>query len=476
MSAIAIAGLVLVLPRVAPAGSRPASGAKSDDTRVVLAWNGAALEAIRQARPGPPIAARQLAIVHTCIYDAWAAYDATAVGTELGGALRRPSNEHTRARKQEAVSFAAHRALADLFPAQLAIFDDLLSSLGWDPSNTSADVTTPAGVGNVACAAVLQSRHGDGSNQLGDLNGGAPYSDYTGYVPVNTVDVVVDPNHWQPQRFSNGLTPGYIAPHWGLVRPFALSSGDALRPRPPALYPDEAYTTQAEELVTISARLTDRQKAIAEDWADGPSTVLPPGHWNLFAQMVARRDRQSLDEDVKLFFLVANAVFDAGIASWDCKRVYDYVRPITAIRFLFAGQTIRAWAGPFLGTQDIDGATWLPYQPGTFITPPFAEYVSGHSTFSAAAAEVLRRFTRSDFFGGWVVVREGSSIVEPGLSPRRPILLFWLTFTAAANQAGMSRRYGGIHFRDGDLEGRMLGRRVGARVWDKAQRLFAGHN
>jgi hypothetical protein len=441
---------------------------------VVLQWNEVTLEAIRRSTLGPPMVARALAIVHTCMYDAWAAYDPVARGTQLGGSVRQPRRERKARHTREALSVAAYRALVDLFPAQRALFDELMVRLGYDPLDATTDPTTPTGVGNVACAAVLAFRHADGSNQLGDINGGAAYSDYTGYVPVNTATQINDPNRWQPIRFLDGRTPGFLAPHWGLVEPFALPAGDSLQPDPPVLYPDERYLRQAEAVLRIGARLTDRQKMISEYWADGPASELPPGHWNLLAQVVARRDRHSLDEDVKLFFLLNNSLLDASIAVWECKRFYDYVRPITSIRFLFAGQKVEAWGGPFQGTQTIDGNDWLPYQRGTFVTPPFAEYVSGHSTFSAASAQILKRFTGSDRFGYGVSLPPGSSRIEPGLTPRHPIVLFWPTFSAAADQAGLSRRYGGIHFRDGDLEGRALGRRVAALVWQKAQDLFAG--
>ena len=478
------AGALAILLASVPSSIGPAWAAASGDAEqhrtaarqdeIVLQWNEIALEAIRRSALGPPIVARALAILHTCMYDAWAAYDPVASGTQLGVSMRQPRYEHSSSNKREAVSVAAYRALVDLFPAQQARFDDLMTRLGYDPLDTSEDSTTPRGVGNVACAALLAFRHADGSNQLGDINGGAAYSDYTAYVPVNTPTQVIDPNRWQPITFTDGRTPGFLAPHWGLVVPFALSAGDALRPDPPALYPDEAYLRQANAILRISAGLTDRQKMIAEYWADGPNSELPPGHWNLLAQAVARRDRHSLDENVKLFFLLNNALFDASVAVWEGKRFFDYVRPITAIRFLFAGQAVEAWAGPFQGTQTVDGRDWLPYQRGTFLTPPFAEYVSGHSTFSAASAEILRRFTGSDVFRHGVVLAPGSSRIEPGLTPRHPIVLYWPTFSAAAEQAGLSRRYGGIHFRDGDLEGRAMGLRVAAVVWRKAQRLFAG--
>ena len=151
--------------------------------------------------------ARALAIVHTCIYDAWAAYDQHALGTQLGGRLRQHRSKRKKADKNKAISFAAYRAAVDLFPGDKAtVFDPLMAKLGYDPNDISTDTSTPSGVGNVACAAVLNFRHNDGSNQLGNLTtSGVPYTDYTGYVAVNlssTVPVdpatVVDVNHWQP--------------------------------------------------------------------------------------------------------------------------------------------------------------------------------------------------------------------------------------------------------------------------------------
>jgi hypothetical protein len=175
-----------------------------------------------------------------------------------------------------------------------------------------------------------------------------------------------------------------------------------------------------------------------------------------------------------MFFALTGALLDASIAAWDAKRAYDSVRPITAIRELYRGRTVLAWGGPGRGTRAIRGEDWLPYQPAAVVTPPFAEYVSGHSTFSAAAAEVLASFTGSQRFGFSVTVPAGSSMIEPGVTPARPVMLTFRTFAAAADQAGRSRRYGGIHFRAGDVDGRELGRRVGANAWAKASSYFDG--
>ena len=440
--------------------------------------------------------ARALAIVATCQFDAWAVYDRKAVGTMLGGSLRRPPQERTLAKKKEAISFGAYRAAVDLFPARKALFDSFMQNLGYDPSNTSTDTITPAGIGNVACQAVLEFRHGDGANQLADEAGGmpgVPYSDYTGYVAVNDpMDLTVpfdpttvhDPNRWQPLRFmdasGNTVTQRFMVPFWNRVVPFGLASNDQFRSTTgPATFDTQLYADQAQAVLDLSAGLTDAQKSMAEYWADGPSSETPPGHWHLFAQYVARRDHhgnneRGVDLDVKMFFALSNAIFDAGICSWDNKRAFDSVRPITAIRTLFNGQQVLAWGGPYQGTMLIDGAAWLPYQPSTFPTPPFAEYGSGHSTFSAAGAEILTLFTGSPRFGLSVVVRAGSSKVEPGLTPAADIVLTWPTFSAAADEAGLSRRYGGIHFEQGDLDAREVGRQFADQAWTRALTYFDG--
>jgi hypothetical protein len=440
---------------------------------VVTRWDAAALQAVRDTHPSPTVVARALGVLHTCMFDAWAAYDGKALGTRLGGTLRRPRAERTLGNKAKAISVAAYLALADLFPTETPLFDALMNDLGYDP----ADGSTPSLVGHAAADAVLAFRHRDGANQLGDLHPGA-YSDYTGYAPVNTPDQILDPNRWQPLRVPDGhggfVIQRFATPHWGRVIPFALASGAQFRPPAPATFPSFEYRDQALDLLRLSGRLTDRQKVIAEYWADGPSSELPPGHWCLFGKFVCDRDGLGLDDEVKLFFALGNALMDASIAAWDAKRAYDSVRPVSAIHFLFAGRPVLSWAGPYQGNGWVDGANWQPYQPLTVVTPPFAEFISGHSTFSAAAAEVLRRSTGRDYFGSSVIVREGTSKVEPGATPATDVTLSWATFSEAADQAGLSRRYGGIHFEKGDLVGRSLGRRVGAEAWRKAQSYIDG--
>ena len=180
-----------------------------------------------------------------------------------------------------------------------------------------------------------------------------------------------------------------------------------------------------------------------------------------------------MDKDAKAFFAINNALLDASVWCWGIKREYDYIRPVSAIHYLFSGQKVRAWAGPYQGTQKIAGSNWRPYQASTVVTPPFSEYVSGHSTFSAASAETLKLLTGSDVFGGSVTIGAGTSRVEPGSVPSSDLTLSWATFSDAADEAGISRRFGGIHFIDADLEGRRVGRMIGAAAFKKAQKYFA---
>jgi hypothetical protein len=466
---------VLPLPALAigPVSLYPldAYGPRPDDN-VVLRWDEQTLAMIRAVKQGPTMNARALAIVHTSMYEAWAAYDPVAVGTRLGASLRQPPAKRTLARKSKAISFAAHRALLNLYPSRAADLTAFMRALGYDPNNTSTDTSTAAGVGNTAAKAVLDFRANDGANQA------SGYADTSGYVPVNTPDQVNNVYRWQPLRLPDGnggfVVQNFLTPHWRGVVPFALPSPDAFQPSGPKNLSLLLLDKEVDETILQSASLTDLQKVRIEYWADGPASETPPGHWCLFAQVISRKDGNTLDEDAKLFFTLANAELDASIAAWNAKRSWDYVRPITAVRERRKGRLILAWGGPYKGTRLIRGENYLPYQPATSLTPPFPEYVSGHSTFSAAGARVLRTFTGSDLFGARVTVPRGSSRVEPGAVPLLPTLLTWPTFTLALDEAGNSRRQGGIHFLDADLGGRSLGDAVGANAWSKAQTYFNG--
>jgi len=524
---------------------------------VVSDWNAAALAEVRSStalRNGPPIVARALAIVHTCMYDAWAAYDDTAVGTtDVAGDRRQPRGKRTDGNKAKAISFAAYRCLSNLYPdgsvrpplAQPSVrLNAMLQSLGYslddacrtDDECRAANPATAAGVGNIAAQAVIDARRHDGSNQYGDLSP-APcpiltpwpcaaamygqtsqtpdrtgaYADYsaagyTPYVPLNPLmgycnplvavcelQEIVDPNHWQPLIYNNGqdcldsgsgnveTCPGiqvFVAPHWERVTPFALTSAGQFDdvvtiPPPDFLTNSGQYQNDVNDMIAFSRSLDTRRKLIVEYWADGPSSELPPGHWGIFAQFVSRRDNHTIDQDAKMFFAMHNASFDAGIVAWHIKRMYNGVRPITAVRFAKQGQTINAWGGPGRPIEQIPGEKWSPYNPGSNLTPPFPGYFSGHSVFSRSSATVLSLFTGSDSFGYSTVLPPNFGRVEPGI-PLTPTTFSYATFSDAADEAGLSRLYGGIHFVDDNTSAQNVGYLIGVQAWSKALTFFSG--
>lgn len=456
----------------------------------VVVWNKAALEEVRRGRLGPPVVARALAVAHTCIFDAWVPYDGVAMAHTLA-LPRRPQSERTEPNKSKAIGFAAYRCLLNLFPAGAARLEAVMRSQGHDPLDFSTQASTPQGIGNTVAAAVIASRLNDGSNQAGNLRPNA-YSDYTLYAPSNApmpfclpqipgpcAINVANPYKWQPLINNLGVTQSFIAPHWGLVRPFALSSANQFDNHPMLingpnyLRSPAHYQADINDILAYSRNLTERQKLIVEYWADGPESELPPGHWSLFAQHVARRDGHSIDQAVKMFFAMQNASFDAGILAWYLKRKYEGVRPITSIRHFRQGQSLLAWGGPGRPIEVIDGGKWTPYNPGSNLTPAFPGYVSGHSTFSAASATVLRASTGSDHFGFSTVIAPNFGRVEPGV-PLVPTTVSYSTFTAAVDEAGLSRLYAGIHFADDNTVGQWLGNQAGQLAWTKSKLHFDG--
>jgi len=284
----------------------------------------------------------------------------------------------------------------------------------------------------------------------------------------------------------------------------------------------------------------DLARVLAEYWADGPDSETPPGHWNTLANDVSDRldpdlriggvgpvvDR--LHWDVAMYLALNGATHDAAVAAWGAKGFYDYVRPISMIRYLGGlGQSsdrdgpayhpdglpltpglvevvttrttspgarhehlsghegeiaVRSWTGRRDERQTgvgsvgwIRAVEWVPYQMPTFVTPSFSGYVSGHSAFSRAAAEVLAGLTGSPHFPGGLgewTVRAGSLEFEAG--PSQDVVLQWATYADAADQAGQSRLYGGIHVRADDLAGRVIGHACGQAAWQKAQQMYGG--
>ncbi len=399
-----------------------ASPARADE---VLRWNEATLNAIRADKTAPPIAARNLAMVHVAIDDA---VNAIAPTHEPYQALPRARPD---ASQPAAAAAAGHRVLAAAFPQQRAAFDARLQAdLGAIPDGPAK--VEGMRVGQASADAILQLRQGDIETGQAGAQLAAP-----------GVGV------WEPT--SPGQAP--LLPGWGRVKPFTMRSNDQFRQKGPPKPQTGNYANSFERVKTLGARnsaiRTPEQTQIAQFWADGPGTATPPGHWNVIAQDVSRRQKLGLAENARAFALLNLALADAGIAAWDMKYTFQEWRPITGIRRAADDRNNRTEPDP----------NWEPLMP----TPPFPDYVSGHSTFSNAAAEML-----SLVFGSDRIPFSTTSDGLPGV--RRD----FTSFGAAAEEAGESRIFGGIHWGHADKDGSKAGRQLARYIFQHHLKTQAG--
>ena len=283
----------------------------------------------------------------------------------------------------------------------------------------------------------------------------------------------------------------------------------------------------------------DYGRVLAEFWADGPDSETPPGHWFTLLNYVSDHPDfekrfqgqgnilEALEWDVKSYFIMGGGMHDSAISAWSVKGWYDYIRPISAIRSMAErGQStdvsldsydvsgmplienyievvepgdplaglmnqhvdkikLYTWKGhDFISDTEIDQAgvgwilaeDWYPYQRPTFVTPPFAGYVSGHSTFSRAAAELMTMMTGSEYFPGglgeFVAKKNEFLVFEEG--PSEDVVLQWATYRDASDQTSLSRIWGGIHPPADDIPGRFIGQLVAEDVFDFAVPYFEG--
>lgn len=382
---------------------------------MVIQWNETALQAIRVGNVAPPIASRALAILHTAIFDAVNSIDRSR-SAYLGSlaALRTTS-------KEAAVASAAHTVLLALFPAQQATlsqkFSQSLASVADGPSET-AGVALGKQIGAMAVAA----RANDGASKSITYTAGS------------------QPGDWQPTPPANASA---LLPQWPQVKPWAMKSAQQFSPRNPPTLSSARYTTAFQEVKVLgdinSATRTADQTNIAKFWANGAGTATPPGHLNILASVVSQQRGVSLTENARLFAMLNVALADAAIMAWDSKYATEFWRPITAIRAADSD-------GNAATTQD---ASWTPL----LTTPPFPSYVSGHASFSGAAAAALK-----SFFGSDQVTFTLTSEV-----PSVPARTF-TSFSQAAQESADSRIYGGIHWRFDNEDGLAAGRKIGELV------------
>ena len=395
-------------------------------------------------------------------FDAIAPYHPTAVGvySRLG---RRPASEGaTNRNKNVAMLFASYQVLNSMYPAYVTTWREMLSSVGLDP-DAQTDTASASGIGNAAGKGVVAAREHDGMNQLGDENGrqynGQPYADYIGYVPTNTPYKLTDPSHWQPNVVTkgNGLfqTQQFVTPQMRVTRPYSYANPNQFHAPAPTdsnYRNKKAYKQQADEVLAISAGLTDQQKMTAEFFNNKLMSIGQVGSF------VEQSKKLTLDQFIQYDFLVNLTAFDGAIAAWNEKYRYNAVRPFSAIHYLYGNRRVAAWGGPGKGTvKDIRGSEWRSY----LNTPDHPEYPSGSACFCAAHSEASRRYLGSDDLGWSIPFEKGSSDIEPGITPAAKMVLTFNTWTEFEEQCGMSRVLGGVHFKPAIKAGHDLCKPIG---------------
>jgi hypothetical protein len=278
----------------------------------------------------------------------------------------------------------------------------------------------------------------------------------------------------------NTTTQKYATWNWDSVRSSCLSETDevSLETTADAFYPADRNADIAS-LVAIVTNLHDTEKVTAEFWAGGPYTVSPPGmflyFWSLFAASSKFAHTQGMNTFILSGFQLATTLFEAGRVVWRVKKSHMEARPIQDIRSRYAGQTLNSYDG-----TPIDGSLWVPYQTSSFVTPPFADFCSGHSAFGQSFVNIM-----TSWFGpsipqtqpillqkmnllsavfttnqtqpfGIFVFPKGASEIQPGIVPANDYTIQFLTWSDMADTCGYSRQYGGIHAMSAHLGSRAL--------------------
>lgn len=339
----------------------------------------------------------------------------------------------------------------------------------------------------------LAARDGDGWKNTFTFNGtlpnGALSIDASNTVSQDLNILLPQPKAWTPLMI-NGVRKNYLTPEWGTANKGIIPDADwaVLLNNALALYPsDSAWATENQQVEELYKNLNTEEKMLAEFWAGGPNTVTPPGMWISFCTMVVRSNGLTVSDEIKLYTLIGTGLYQAGISAWYLKRQKMQGRPIQMIREAYYNQQIMSWNG------SIQGQFWMPYQLSNFVTPPFPDFLSGHSTFSATSARLLMYFFGNDtivmkkpvnsilipyfstifntnqainFVLNDVFIYPGKSEIQPGTVPLSGISLSWNRWSDMAKSSGESRIYGGIHVESSNQAGLLLGNQLGDYLWN----------
>ncbi|WP_210581225.1 DUF6851 domain-containing protein [Streptomyces sp. GESEQ-4] len=395
------------------------------------------------------------------VFDALAPYHESAAGI-YSQIPRRPAAESATNRNMNIATIYAQMGIwKRMLPHDTAGIRQLMAAFGLDPDDTSEDLTSPVGIGNVAAKHAWNALKNDGMNVLGyegRTYNPRPWADYTGYRPVNTAFEVSNPSRWQPQLIPHngrraGGGPGdmgiYVAQHFitpqaGRTKSLLFKDPAQFRLAPPA-HSDHtdarAFKRSVDEIVEASADLNDERKALAEImenklWGIGYSSIV-------IARKYDQDDHMGVHGWAQWILQHLLATFDPLIAAWYQKARYDACRPVTAVRHVYGNRKITAWGGPGKGTvDDIRASEWRSY----LTVGDHPEYPSGSTTLCSATSQTARRFFGSDDLDWTIDYPAGSTLVEPGQTPGKDLSIHFATWTEFSRACADSRVWGGVHF------------------------------
>lgn len=432
----------------------------------VLRWNAVAIDASRfdhtAVQPGeqrtfgeelgPTRTSRAFAMIHIAMADAVAMIDGSFATFFPEGAA--PPDASIDA----AVAQAAHDTAVELYPSQRATFDAALADdLAAIPDGRAK--TDGVATGRAAAVTCLDARTGDGAELSAP---GAP-NDYV----YGTA-----PGEWRADPLHPNAAP--LGPHWGVVKPFAMTSPSEFRAPPPPALDSAEYAAAFDEVkslggdgVTTPTTRTAEQTIAGIFWGYDaqPSLCAPVVIYNQIAVQIGSDHGLSVVENARMLALVNVAMADAGIAAWETKYFYNFWRPVAGIREADAG-TGPSGAGD--GNPATTGdPTWSPLgapadnSNNTNFTPPFPAYVSGHATFGGALFETLRRFYGTDRIRFTFVSDEFNGVTKDQSGHTRPLIpRTFDTLSQAEDENGQSRIYLGIHWRFDKVNGIHQGEQV----------------
>ncbi|WBB61872.1 hypothetical protein O7599_04790 [Streptomyces sp. WMMC500] len=429
-------------------------------------------------------------------FDAVAPYHETAVGTHAR-IPRRPSSESATNRNMNIALFHSQYRIFEKMPlggleGPLGGLRDTMVALGLDPDDASENLTSPVGIANVAAKAVWNALKNDGMNVLGYEGGRKyhplPWSDYTGYRPVNTPFELRNPSRWQPQlqahrgrRVGGGhgdlgiyVAQHFVTPQAAVTQPHIYSDPARFRLAPPTFSDHRrtrAYKQAVDEILEASATLTDERKALAE--------VMDNKSWGLgYSATAAAQNYEKNHGEMGVFDWVAwslqhsLATFGAMVAAWHQKRRYDAVRPISAVRHVYGRSKITAWGGPGRGTvTDLPANEWVGYLP----VGDHPEYPSGSTTMCAAGSQAMRRYCDSEEVNWTLEFKAHKSLTEPGIVPARDLKVHFTTWSELNKACAESRVWGGVHFRETVERSMVFGEQFGDLAHEHVQRHITGN-